>query len=243
MIAALISPADHVGWAWRTSAAMPAVAGAAIDVPLADTPSFPVPDAAEKIVAPGAETSGLTLPAIAVPREVNDASVSVGSVGPGGTMRRIVLRRSALSVAVTAVPASRASRRALVPVALVSTTGMSGLPAMPTPKRTSAEPRMAPVAPAATALAERAPDPQRRWTSSSSHRSSATLPATLAASAALKGLQPSVLLVSLGGSSHVPTFTTVALVTPDVQAYSIERRAGYSTAVAEPMRAVKPSTI
>ena len=202
-----------------------------------------MPEAAEKMVDPGADTSGLTLPAIDVPREVNDVSVSVGSVGPTGTMTRTELRRSALSVAVTAVPASSAATSAVVPVVLDKITGMSALPVMPTENISWSEPRMAPVAPAANALAERPADPHRRWTSLLSHMSRATLPATLAASAALKVLQPSELLLSLGAAAQSPTFATGALLTPDVQAKASERIAGYSTALADPIRAVKPSTI
>ena len=76
MIAALTSPGVQVGWAWRTSAAMPVTCGDAMDVPLIENAPLPVPTSVETIVSPGAATSGLT-PGVRVPREVKLEGVSL----------------------------------------------------------------------------------------------------------------------------------------------------------------------
>ena len=59
------------------------------------------------------------------------------------------------------------------------------------------------MAPAAATLAARAAEPQRRVASLSSHSSQATLPATLAASAAESAVQPSALLPGTATTSPV----------------------------------------
>ena len=58
-IAAFTCSVVHPGWAWRTSAAMPATCGEAIEVPERKYPLFPDPDAVERMLTPGAEMSGL----------------------------------------------------------------------------------------------------------------------------------------------------------------------------------------
>ncbi len=72
-------------------------------------------------------------------------------------------------------------------------TGIVASPVMPAPNTSSLEVKIAPIAPAALALAERPTEPQRRVASLSSHSSQATLPFTFAASAALSGWHPSAL--------------------------------------------------
>src|SRR4029079_13171790 len=75
--AALICSGNQDGCAALTSAAMPVVCGAAIDVPLSFMPSLPVPTAVEKTETPGAAMSGLTTFGSPQPRDENDAILSV----------------------------------------------------------------------------------------------------------------------------------------------------------------------
>ena len=109
MSAALTSGGLQVGWAWRTSAAIPATWGDAMDVPLFGTAPSPVPTPAEMMLSPGAEMSGLT-PGERVPRDVKldgrvlDVSGSVSSNW----------RRSSPAIRITRVPASMAGRSSVV---------------------------------------------------------------------------------------------------------------------------------
>src|SRR5438309_1171936 len=57
---ALTASALHDGCAWTTRAAAPEVCGAAIEVPLNETPPVPVPIAVETMLLPGAAISGFT---------------------------------------------------------------------------------------------------------------------------------------------------------------------------------------
>src|SRR5690606_7835927 len=76
MMTALTCCGVHVGCAARTSAAMPATCGEAIDVPVSVVGIDPVPEAAEEIRVPGAATSGLTTPSEpCAPREEPGLSV------------------------------------------------------------------------------------------------------------------------------------------------------------------------
>ena len=59
-MAALTRVGRQPGWAWRTSAATPAVAGVAMDVPEMVVPASPPPTRVEMTETPGAATSGLT---------------------------------------------------------------------------------------------------------------------------------------------------------------------------------------
>ena len=59
-MAALTSSVVQSGWAWRTSAAMPATCGDAIEVPESTYPRFPVPEAVDRMLTPGAAMSGLS---------------------------------------------------------------------------------------------------------------------------------------------------------------------------------------
>src|SRR5256885_1325073 len=60
MIAPLTLSGVQVGWAWMTSAAVPAVCGDAIEVPDSVWPSVPLPERVDTIETPGAGTSGLS---------------------------------------------------------------------------------------------------------------------------------------------------------------------------------------
>ncbi len=92
-----ISAGLQSGWAWRTSAAAPAVSGLAKLVPLAamyrvalcievtGTPSGVV---AERTATPGADTSGLTWPLPSTgPRELKPAIPGAKELGSSGLMR------------------------------------------------------------------------------------------------------------------------------------------------------------
>ena len=61
MIAALISATLQVECACRVNAATPVTWGAAIDVPDMTAPLFPVPTPVDRMLTPGAVTSGLRL--------------------------------------------------------------------------------------------------------------------------------------------------------------------------------------
>ena len=62
-------------------------------------PSLPVPTAAEKVVTPGAATSGLTSPATPMPRDEKPASWSIAL----GLRMETLLRRSFVIVTRTSV--------------------------------------------------------------------------------------------------------------------------------------------
>ena len=68
--AALTSSTVQPGCAWRISAVMPDVCGAAIEVPDITARSLPLPLATDAIVSPGAVRSGLTA-GPRTPRELN----------------------------------------------------------------------------------------------------------------------------------------------------------------------------
>ncbi|MBK8938618.1 MAG: hypothetical protein IPM79_13525 [Polyangiaceae bacterium] len=69
-----ISSGPSAGWACRSSAAAPAVSGAAIEVPLYAIGPLPVPTSAETTSSPGATTSGFSSARSAVgPRLLNPA--------------------------------------------------------------------------------------------------------------------------------------------------------------------------
>ena len=112
MTAALILFGGQLGCRDLTSAATPAVTGAAIDVPEMTSTLLPVPTPAEAIVSPGAVTSGFTTPIEpCVPREVNEEMVSVM---PGFTSLTEAARLP--SKVTFRVPASTAGRSLSVPV-------------------------------------------------------------------------------------------------------------------------------
>src|SRR6478672_13954714 len=77
MMAALICSGVQSGCTCLTSAAIPAVCGLDMEVPLSTKKPVPVPAPADAMVSPGAVTSGLTTPVDpCTPREENDDKVS-----------------------------------------------------------------------------------------------------------------------------------------------------------------------
>src|SRR6187399_1696993 len=81
-MADLMSCTDHVGCAWRVSAATPATWGDAIEVPDRNLPPLPVPDAVEKMLRPGPVISGLrALSPVRGPPEENDAKAEKAGFG------------------------------------------------------------------------------------------------------------------------------------------------------------------
>src|SRR5438045_2999814 len=81
MIAALTSSGFHDGCACRTSAAVPATWGEAIDVPDNDSCRLPLPEKVEMVGLPGAEISGFrTLSPLRGPPELNEATPEICGV-------------------------------------------------------------------------------------------------------------------------------------------------------------------
>ena len=100
-------------------AAIPATCGAAIDVPLNETPLLPVPELADTIEKPGAARSGLNPePKCAGPLDVKSARESASS-GLGITIVES-------SVTLTVSPASSASRMSRPSASVMNTAGMTG---------------------------------------------------------------------------------------------------------------------
>ena len=75
-MSALTCSGFQVLFSERTRAERPATIGVAIDVPLSDRPSLPVPMPAEKTLWPTALTSGLASPALRMPRDEKLATLS-----------------------------------------------------------------------------------------------------------------------------------------------------------------------
>src|SRR4051794_38539743 len=185
-----------------TRAETPATSGDAIDVPEITSTLLPVPMPADAMVSPGAVTSGFTtLIEPWVPREENDDSVSLIA----GVMSLIVAWLAPSKVT-SSVPASTAGVSRSVCALGSWITGMTLLPVMPAAKTSKFEVKIAPTAPAAATLAERATDPHWRVASLSSQYSQATLSLTAAASVSVSGSQPSLLLTP--GPKAPGIFTT-----------------------------------
>src|SRR6476620_5790570 len=222
MMAALTSSTLQLECAPRTSAASPATCGEAIEVPLSAMPSLPVPTATEKVVTPGAATSGLMLFVTPMPREEKPASWSMAPLLTIETE----LRRSLVMVTLTGVPASSWLLMALVPWLTRSIAGMTSEPVTPDEHELTSLPKMTPAAPPVAALPERPAEPQRRPVPSS-HMVMTILPATLVASLGESGEQASVLLVADGGWVQSPSVTTLVLVRPGslAQSYATDCRA------------------
>src|SRR6476661_6630984 len=101
----------------------------------------------------------------------------------------------------------------------VSIAGRRESPVTPAEKELTSLPKITPTAPASKALPERPAEPQRRPVPSN-HFVMTILPATLAASALEKAVQPSVLFESEAGCDQSPIVTTSTLVTPGLSGQS-----------------------
>ena len=102
------SPRSHVGCAWISSAATPATCGDAIDVPLRNSPPVPDPNSVEKILTPGALTSGLKCPS--PPRGPVDEKVAIVWYAASG---RVVLVRVTAVDTASSVPSAAGDPRML----------------------------------------------------------------------------------------------------------------------------------
>src|SRR4051794_37741552 len=186
MTDALTSSTDQSGCAWRTSAVMPAVCGAAIDVPESTVRPLPLPRKAEVIVSPGAATSGLSA-GPRVPREVNELGGSTIFLSYVWIDARPVPYRRTCSV-----PAVSDARGGAVAEPVNWNIGIAALPAIPALKCSKVDDRSTPLAPAAWALFARTAEPHARVESLSSHSSQTNLPAAFALSAAEYAAQPAL---------------------------------------------------
>src|SRR6266540_3190251 len=96
LIAALMASVDHDGWACDTSAATPAVCGAAIEVPDSRVPCVPLPIAVDFTLTPGAMTSGFTaLSTLRGPPDVNDAASLYAVLATVAGAKLVALPKSA----------------------------------------------------------------------------------------------------------------------------------------------------
>src|SRR5882724_3362943 len=195
-------------WAWRTSAATPVVWGAAIDVPERFAGATPVPMPAEKMLTPGAVTSGLS----PLSPDRGPPELKLASLRNPGLVSVKLLR---LTVAPSA--ARRAARLAVLSgtpkngiVTVYASPGGSGLPVMG-PSNGGNPPALLSITTAAapafwpkTARATRAQVPRRTTT---------TLPATPAAVYSA-GLQPSEIVVALLFSTTTLSMVPLLKVAP-----------------------------
>jgi hypothetical protein len=185
---AFSSSTVHVGRVCFRSAIMPATCGEAMDVPLMLRPRFPVREATDQIVWPGAARSGFRpLLRVVGPRDEKPESASMRALSfdsPTTSAESLTLTPGFTTPAVSTLFSRFPT------LTFVYMPGMRGSPPIAVSRNVVESAMMMPIAPAVKALPPRTPEPHGNALLPIFQSTSTIRPAMFAASAPVQAEQP-----------------------------------------------------